>query len=427
MIYRLGQEGGKSPERTFLPMTLMFVFSMQKNSSAPFCDPWNVAAKREVLENISSGRKIFDRVEVNLLLSHWSFSGVEPLSEQSRYLLRVFKLMGSPRRLVPALLENTPDTKKIKSDSVLLAQFEDWAYSEKVTAEADNGFLNLPDKFSAEKAISISPYASSQIGNAPFSDLLADKNRLSRKVIERLDSLSCQGCHQIRSIAGFHFPGVENTQGQIGEKFAVSAHFESIQSWRQIERQSDVFIKLPDLYRLTQGSMGDSCQESGDKPQLCGTGFVCDTKHAGYSFSRRGQCIPSERRIGSVCDPAEVSAKEGDIGAYYKEIPLESCRENGFCAFGKAGFPGGYCSEYCTHSSDKTDCFSVPLLGPFTECVERSGDHDHCARLHSVSARMQICTKQSDCRTDYSCVLAGRDSAICAPNYLIPGLTLKHK
>ncbi len=102
--------------------------------------------------------------------------------------------------------------------------------------DVDNGILNIPQRFLACRAISISPGGSARSMNQPFwntadvnvaiiSDaeindaLKAYRRRYSSASLgfvgtadefrTRLNDQSCSGCHQSRAIAGFHFPGAD--------------------------------------------------------------------------------------------------------------------------------------------------------------------------------------------------------------------------
>lgn len=102
--------------------------------------------------------------------------------------------------------------------------------------DVDNGILNIPQRFLACRAISISPGGASRSGNQPFWDtkdpreaILTDdqidealkqyQQRYGQSSLgyigtvdefrTRLNEQSCSGCHQSRAIAGFHFPGAD--------------------------------------------------------------------------------------------------------------------------------------------------------------------------------------------------------------------------
>src|SRR6185369_13188172 len=85
----------------------------------------------------------------------------------------------------------------------------------------DKGTALVPTKFLAKKAISVGPSGLARLANRPFGRLFPDAGKafadlgLSNTkqlgspaaLVRRLDTMTCQGCHQARGIAGFHLLG----------------------------------------------------------------------------------------------------------------------------------------------------------------------------------------------------------------------------
>src|SRR5207244_1069153 len=90
-----------------------------------------------------------------------------------------------------------------------------------VLAQIARGTLTLPEHLLAARATSFSPRGLTRSGNRPFRTLLSEADfagvDLSHypgigspaALLRRLDGASCTGCHQSRSIAGFHFVGMD--------------------------------------------------------------------------------------------------------------------------------------------------------------------------------------------------------------------------
>src|SRR5262249_40538365 len=110
--------------------------------------------------------------------------------------------------------------------------------SPETLAKIDEGTLLVPERFLAKYAVSVSPHGLARRANRPYSsafepaafngvDLASFPTIASpAALLRRLDALSCPGCHQSRSIAGFHLLGVEPESDQV-DALAVpmSAHF----------------------------------------------------------------------------------------------------------------------------------------------------------------------------------------------------------
>lgn len=443
LVYRLSYfHSGIESIKQMLPMTVMAVFALDKPAPPAECSHLfrifsdeiespelrlqALLAADSILNQIAAQKIRVSRFETNFLLSNWAFSEVSRQSEQSRYLMRVFKPSENYEHLVPVGLESSPDVELISGNPAILANFQTWAAGAATHADAELGVLVLPENFAAKKAISVSPYSIVHQSNSPFSALLKDTKLFEPAFLNRMDSLSCQGCHQIRSIAGFHLLGLNPKVDGPAIVTAGSSHFAAMQSWR---RQSfNEVAALPDLHRLMNGGLGDRCDAGPGETKNCNPGFTCNTSYAGLPNQGFGQCLPSApKTAGSPCDPAGIISNGAATGPFYVDRGLESCGPGNFCAFAKAGFPGGYCSHYCEKESEVPGCLPIPELGPFSECVVKTGKHSLCAKEHSIMAATDSCTQHADCRTDYACTRIGTSARTCAPTYLIPGLTLKHR
>jgi hypothetical protein len=154
------------------------------------------------------------RVVVNLQLVRWPSTVRPDLGGHAEYLLRAFR----PNReaegvLEPEGLENTiaPDALAAPAQrQALLSWLSDNA------ASVDAGTPLLPGAMLATRALSVTPRGLHRFANRPFSVALSDSSFAERDfssgafvksapgLLRRLDQLSCPGCHQARSIAGFH-------------------------------------------------------------------------------------------------------------------------------------------------------------------------------------------------------------------------------
>ncbi len=431
LIFRLSYRKIGDEDLTFLPMTVMTVFpTPRQHADCRQAFLLDNEGQFAILKQILNRTLKFDRIETNYLISNLSYSGNPPASEESKYILRTFSANHASKRLTPNLLENSPDVALLSKDANLMERFVRWAKSADTIKMVESGLMLLPAEFATEKAMSISPYAVVRRVNAPYSQLLEPTGIFSAAFLGRMDSLSCQGCHQIRSVAGFHLPGTQDEKAVPALISAGSPHFQSIQKWRALDLNSANLSSqpLPNLFRLSDGGMGDRCLDSKDPSSACGPGHYCDFDYAGFDTLTYGQCLPKlPSSFGSPCDPTQVVGAVDGNSAIFIERPLNSCGHEKFCAFSSAGFSGGYCASYCSILPGQGNCVSFPTLGPFTACVEKTGNHGYCAGKHSILASMETCQLHADCRTDYACARFQEDLTVCAPTYVVPGLTLKHK
>ncbi len=158
-------------------------------------------------------------LEVNLQSVRWPSTVRPDLGAHAEYLLRVFRYDQGGLALSP--LENTPDVARLKKTPALRAKLHAWLGQPAQLAALDAGTLVVPDEFLALKATSVSPRGLTRLNNRPYSRLYTEADWRGAKtkglasltspaaVLRRLDDLSCAGCHQGRSVAGFHLLGVD--------------------------------------------------------------------------------------------------------------------------------------------------------------------------------------------------------------------------
>src|SRR5262249_9726790 len=96
-----------------------------------------------------------------------------------------------------------------------------------------------PDEFLAHKATSVALHGSHRLANMPFSQIFSEADladlpyavartvRSPHGLLRRLNDLTCTGCHQGRTISGFHFLGIDRAVTRAANSIAVaaSAHF----------------------------------------------------------------------------------------------------------------------------------------------------------------------------------------------------------
>ncbi|WP_242130456.1 hypothetical protein [Sphingobium sp. Sx8-8] len=298
-IYRFGYKGELRPgtpgERRYgsrLPVTMNVVFSAQPWAGAPTCREiaarWLAYAEEmrngspiEILREkaasaISSLRSAdIDRIELNMQGSRVPASGDDASVDQgpglpagtdfgtlATYIIRVFrwdKVDRTSGHWHVSYLTNQIDRARLLGDprgdantcedqrgkQISRRELADYLFTmgnSKKSSEAtnafgdvDNGILNIPQRFLACRAISVSPGGASRSANQPFwnttnaAEAILTDEQINAGLKEykrrypaslsfigtadefraRLNEASCSGCHQSRAIAGFHFPGAD--------------------------------------------------------------------------------------------------------------------------------------------------------------------------------------------------------------------------
>jgi hypothetical protein len=394
-IYRFGYNGTLAPgtpsERRYgsrLPVTMNVVFSAQPWSKASTCQEvakhWldyseamqagvsTDALRAKAAVAISSLRpEDIDRIELNMQGSRVSASDDDASRDykpappgtdfgtQATYIIRVFrwdKVDRTNGHWHPSYLTNQIDRARLlgnrdgdentcnedKGTKINRTELAAYLFSmgnSKANPDAlnafgdiDNGILNIPQKFLACRAISVSPGGSARSGNQPFwntsdsvqaiiSDVEIDAalaryrrrypNALAfvgtaDEVRTRLNDASCSGCHQSRAIAGFHFPGsdVAGTSPVNAVYLPGSPHFFGDQA-----RRMDILRKIA----------------AGGDPQ----GSSLATSYALRPFSRYAALAPD-----AAADPAKrIQLIGGWGGACMIARPSGSVRKWG-CASG---------------------------------------------------------------------------------------------
>lgn len=327
--------------------------------------------------------KDWARLEVNLQSARWADDGQGRFVDQVRYLLRVFRRVGG--KLEPAPLENTPDVERLANDPALKGELLAWLKRPETDAAVRDGFPSMPEKFAAFVAESVTPFGLDRLANRPFKALFGAED-VDHRLLLRLDSLTCVGCHQNGAVAGFHVLG--KTRGIDGPVLMspVSAYFAAVLPWR--ERSLEDAAPLPDL----------SFPHQDGVPEL--DGDDCETSTLLTSWH-----------------------PEDDAQA---DVRLGLCPRGGVCASSTNGFPGGMCSAPCRKDLPGATCEKVPTLGPFSLCRRQGGSFASCLRDHHQVTALRACAEPADCRPDYACIRNDRGGGYCAPAYVLPHLNIEH-
>jgi hypothetical protein len=277
-----------------------------------------------------------DRIELNLQLAHTSQSKTRAF--QTDYLLSSFRYQPESRRFEPAALENQIDRDRLLADDALAQAFKHWLLAPEQLVALDRGTITIPQKFLAPSAFAATPVGFAPSPRQPaFGLMSSDQNKLAlfadadvvtalreaaaRGVAfqsiqspagfaRRLNDVTCAGCHQIRGIGGFHFPGIDWSAAARTAGVPASPHFVGEQS-----RRRDVLIALRD------GRDPDFARGFADRPQR--RGGAVSTGHDGWGAhcaiaDSNGAVDPSFAAWGCAdglaCQPVGEGGTNASIG-----------------------------------------------------------------------------------------------------------------
>lgn len=441
-VYRLGYTTvtKSGPFSSRLPATLNVVFFLPEAKGAGAGDGAGCRGAARALEALPDVATLpLKAVEVNLQTARWPSTVRPDLGGHADYVLRVFHR--KPRRdgqgepaagdgLMPAPLENTPDVELLRRRPALKQELGRWL-AENLEA-IDQGTAVVPDRFLATRAVSVTPRGLARPQNRPWTRLftreelasLAFSGRVTisdaASLLRRLDGLTCMGCHQSRSLAGFHVVGRER-EARDGDALAlsVSPHVEDELVRRGAWVDALLHGRPPDELRRPaehgndRGGFGDAC---GLVPSFsswrCAAGHHCVPVDDGEV----GQCMPDAPAVGSACRPGAVDFRRDRIA----RAGDAACSSSSVCEAVGVGFPGGMCAGRCSPLEDHAACGGIALLTPFNQCLARGELFSSCAK-HARPAGLRACGPNDPCRPDYLCAktAAHVDRGVCLPPYFV--------
>ncbi len=245
LIYRpianYGKRGGNGAAQSLrLPMTLNLVLNARNQterqtvSCADIARRWlalsddlksghdlaaTLAAKGGALEFVTPAH--IDRIETNMQIAHAS-ANPNDFDARADYLMKVFNYDAASKSFVESPMENQIDRDRLLAKPQIAADFKRWLIAAENLIALDRGIALMPERFLATRAIVVTPAVQSNIGGlfseseeveilARASANLIDLDNLKSPAgfERRLNDSTCAGCHQTRSIGGFHFPGAD--------------------------------------------------------------------------------------------------------------------------------------------------------------------------------------------------------------------------
>jgi hypothetical protein len=461
-VYRMEYSDPRQGAASRMPMTVAVVHKQTPRTGETDCKPamarWlalsgnGAALATAAAAGPLKGLAPFVTVETNLQAVRWPSSVRKDMGGEAEYMLNVWRHTDDGG-MEAAPLDNTPDIAGITADPDKRAELIAWA---KANIEAiDHGTAHLPDELTAHTAYSYGPRGYARMANRPFSQLLQPSDlagvsfdgtthvKSAFGLARKLDEESCQGCHQMRAMAGFHMLGNEDDHGTNDKlnRLAVgtSPHFNEELGWRmrlvKSVAQGANAAELPEArpfaeHATNDGLAGASCG-LGDDPTFkgwkCGAGMKCVDMIGQPDV---GVCVTDGNpKPGEACEKDKITTS-GDPNAD-KVQNLDTgdalCARGipgGSCSGASGGFPGGACFALCAQMgkvSGRAICGAAPPAG-FNLCMtDLTKSFDTCMSPPKLAMR-QACNVNVPCRDDYVCSYvpgAPAGTGACMPPYFI--------
>lgn len=443
-IYRLAYRKQDASVSIYsrLPMTANVVFLLpgDANRCGELAREWTAGVDLKAFGHGILDRQHLKSVEVNLQAVRWPSTVRPDMAGYAEYFLRVFRRVGE--RYVVAELENTPDAGKILASPSLKQQLIEWLRLPATFRAVDDGIAQLPGVFLAQKATSVSLDGVHRLANMPYTQIffeseLADLPYASGRTVRsphgllrRLNDMSCTGCHQGRTVAGFHFLGIDRTGTDAVNAIAVGAspHFLLDQPRRfayvtALATGGHAVAARPLSVRADRGEGGFGSHCGLGDPSFtswtCAAGFRCEPVTTDERVSRTGVCLPETPIAGSACQLARaVEDRDPHRDRLIAEKDL-GCGTSGFCESAAVGFPAGMCSGSCGDLRHGETCGTIAILLGFNACLAAGKPFAGCLRENVRPAALKTCSEGEPCRDDFICARTPDGHGACIPPYFL--------
>jgi hypothetical protein len=375
-------------------------------------------------------------VELNFQSVRWPSTVRPSMAGHAEYVQRVFHRVEGAPYFVPSALENTVDVPRLAKDAALARELNGFLAQPGTLRAIDAGTVLVPERFLATRSVSVTPHGLARRANRPYQSALdaASLARLplsqyetigsSAAVLRRLDELSCPGCHQARSIAGFHLLGVEPASDRVDAlEVPMSPHLHA-----DIERRREYVLAVangaePDERRppaergVHDDGEGARCGlgDPGFSHWTCAAELVCTRE----SDADVGVCTKAAGpSVGDACESGVISPNT-DGRADGMRLGLQATCEGGrVCEANAVGFPDGMCAGGCDSLPPGASCGGIPLLAEFNACLAAGTTFERCIADNTRPGALRACSFHVPCRDDYVCARAPQ-GGVCMPPYFL--------
>ena len=430
LIYRLAYTAKRTASR--LPMTLNVVFPQADDgkSCQTVAQRWldarstgPEAQAKALLAGPLAKLPPIASMEVNLQSTRWPSNERPEFGGHAEYILRVFAVDGD--EVAPVPLENTP---RSNLEAEELVELETWV-ADNLQA-IDEGTALLPEKFLASKATSIGPAGGARDANRPWTRLFPDAKasfgglsldgltlvKSPAALLRRLDTMTCNGCHQTKSIAGFHLLGEDRDETARANALAIgrSPHFEGELAWREeglaaLAGGAGFAKPRPFAERTVNvGNYGAHCGlgDAGFAGWTCDDGLECVDLHGDVV----GVCSPTKAPVGDACELGTVTKSPNPRLDKVTNLRQVACNDGrgARCNPTSMGFPDGMCRLDCAADEigsvvDDTICGEIPSATGLTQCLAANKPFNECLATTSSPSFLRMCDRTNPCRDDYAC------------------------
>ncbi|HVJ20094.1 MAG TPA: hypothetical protein VM686_31990 [Polyangiaceae bacterium] len=453
LLYRLRYttEQGGAPMSSRLPMTVNAVYLVADDGAS--CQ--NVAREWQSPDALSGdalprwlvagplGREARQRwslkaVETNLQTIRLQSTVQTTVAGHIEYSLRVFHLQTGDRpAFVAAPMENMPDVARLRADARLKTELLDWLKTPATLAALDQGTLELPERFLATAATSVSPRALTRIANRPFARLFSERDFAAleldgyrsigspKALLRRLDGASCTGCHQSHSIAGFHHVGDDPADSPAFSSLfrGSSSHLGADLARREAYVKSVAAGETPDEFRPLPERQGVGRGHGAP----CGLGdpgfadWTCDDGYRCVALEDRdvGTCL-ADHGLGAPCQYGEILPNERPERDHVGKMHGEVCSESLSCDLNISGFPLGSCRGSCKTPLPNGTCGDFLDVDGYQNCLRAGSTNADCVARFVFPTQLRACDAEHACRQDYVCVRTKKAGAgACVPPYFV--------
>lgn len=372
-------------------------------------------------------------VELNFQSVRWPSTVRPSLGGHAEYVLRVFHPTAEAPFLKPARLENTLDTGRLARDARLRATLAEWLVQAR--PEIDRGTVQVPEVYLAQRAVSVSPHGLERLANRPYTKTYSARDFAGASfagfstigsadaLLRRLDGLSCPGCHQSRSLAGFHLLGEDADDKSVDAlRVTMSPHFHAEVRRRRAYVAALARGETPDELRPPseraphEDGVGAHCG-LGDPAYAswtCGAGLHC----APTGDEGVGTCLPEDGpSVGDACEYGPIS--RGEAHRDGARLARAACQGGRVCEASAVGFPNGMCSGSCAELPEGAVCGGIALLTEFNGCLAAGRSFERCVLENTRPGALRACSLHEPCRDDYVCARGPGGAGACMPPYFL--------
>jgi hypothetical protein len=452
LVYRLAYANDRAASR--LPMTMMLIYPQAKTGAdcSTVAKAWQKAASGDgtpdgkaaaLIEGPLAHLDLAPKVELNFQLVRWPSTTRKDMGGHAEYSLRVFERAGAG--LSPTKLENSLRTDLSDADRTELG-----AWIAANVADIDHGTAKIPAKFLADRASSVSPKGLARGQNRPFGiqfgkdgaklpeiDLAGRTIGTSKAaLLRRLDTMTCNGCHQSQGVAGFHALGTDRKETSDANALAdgFSPHLREQVAFRKkdLEAVASGATEIATIPSAEHGSdagrYGAACGlgDPGFAGWKCGGDLVCSNVNG----DDVGICVSKARKMGEACEESVTSFSADPLKDTVTMGPVLNCvkpnKAGGACVR-SGGDPGGFPNGMCTGGCDTVGkvegdaICGVSVPDGFNACIAKGGLFEDCVANGTTHYR-RTCSATSPCGPDYVCAAvtnAPPGKGACMPPYFI--------